>query len=91
MKGFVVRTKYQLCQSCSLPLDSDSYGTNADGSKNTDYCKYCFDNGKFTQNCTMDEVIDLCVPYVMSITPGLSEETARTQLGKLFPTLKRWK
>jgi len=39
----------------------------------------------------MDEVIDVCVPYVMSITSGLSEEAARTQLGKLFPTLKRWK
>ena len=89
MKGFVVKTK--LCQSCSLPLDPDGLGTNADGSKNADYCKYCYDNGEFTQNCTMDEVIDVCVPYVVSISPGLSEETARTQLRKLFPTLKRWK
>ena len=39
----------------------------------------------------MDEVIDLCVPYVVSISPSLNEDTARTQLGKLFPTLKRWK
>ena len=23
------------------------YGTNADGSKNEDYCKYCFENGKY--------------------------------------------
>lgn len=73
-----------------MPLDADSYGTNADGSKNTDYCKYCYDNGEFTQDCTMDEVIELCVPYLVSTTPGLSEETARAQMEELFPTLKRW-
>jgi len=84
-----VKTKY--CQSCSLPLDADSYGTNANGSQNTDYCKYCYDKGQFTQDCTMDEVIELCVPYTVSANPGMSEEAARAQLNQLFPTLKRWK
>ena len=72
-------------------MDADSFGTNADGSRNTDYCKYCFENGEFTQDCTMDEVIDVCVPYIVATIPNLDEQTARTQLNKLFPTLKRWK
>ena len=83
--------KTKFCQSCSLPLDEDSLGTNADGSRNTDYCKYCYENGEFTQDCTMEEVIDVCVPYVVATIPNMTEETARTQLTKLFPTLKRWK
>ena len=37
-----------ICQSCAMPLYSDDvYGTNADGSKNEDYCKYCYVDGKF--------------------------------------------
>ncbi|MHC1724118.1 MAG: zinc ribbon domain-containing protein [Aminipila sp.] len=35
-------------------------GTNTDGSKNTSYCSYCYENGAFISNCTMDEMIDSC-------------------------------
>ena len=36
----------KLCQSCSYPLTNDEdFGTNADGSKNEDYCKHCYVNG----------------------------------------------
>lgn len=30
------------CQSCGMPLNSENLGTNADGSKNEDYCMYCY-------------------------------------------------
>ncbi|MBU4293030.1 MAG: zinc ribbon domain-containing protein [Actinobacteria bacterium] len=31
------------CQSCSMPMmKPEDFGTNADGSKNEEYCTYCF-------------------------------------------------
>ena len=39
----------RFCQSCGMPLaDVNDIGTNADGSRNEDYCKYCYENGQFT-------------------------------------------
>lgn len=31
-----------ICQSCRMPMDREElFGTNADGSKNADYCMHC--------------------------------------------------
>jgi hypothetical protein len=31
------------CQSCGMPLSKgEDFGTNAGGSKNDDYCVYCY-------------------------------------------------
>ena len=47
----------QFCQSCGMPMDTpELFGTNADGSKNEDYCTYCFKDGKFTQDVTMEKI-----------------------------------
>ena len=42
---------YKNCQSCSMPLKKNPKGgaTNKDGSMNTMYCSYCFEDGKFLQ------------------------------------------
>ena len=32
----------KFCQSCGMPLTEEVLGTNADGSKNEDYCMYCY-------------------------------------------------
>ncbi len=32
----------KFCQSCGMPLVEEILGTNADGSKNEDYCVYCY-------------------------------------------------
>ena len=63
----------KFCQSCGMPLTDNVLGTNADGSKNEDYCMYCYKDGKFLQDCTMDEMIehtilrggDLCTFRIM--------------------------
>jgi hypothetical protein len=47
----------KFCQSCGMPLNDHVLGTNADGSKNEDYCMYCYKDGKFLQDCTMEEMI----------------------------------
>ena len=80
------------CQSCGMPMGAtdEMYGTNANGGKNGDYCKYCFENGAFVQDCTMGEMIEFCVPHMASANSGMSEDEARKMMRKFFPTLKRW-
>lgn len=80
------------CQSCAMPMESaDLFGTNVDGSKNEDYCHYCFVNGAFTKEATMEEMIETCVPFVSKGDPYPDEETARKAMQEYFPQLKRWK
>ncbi len=84
--------KQNYCQCCAMPMgDAELYGTNSDGTKNEDYCKYCYVDGQFTSNISMDEMIEFCVPHMVSANPGMSEEKARGMMKEFFPTLKRWK
>lgn len=81
------------CQSCGLPMGAtdEMYGTESDGSKSSDYCKYCYENGQFTTNSSMDEMIETCVPHMAFANTGMSEDEARNMMKEWFPTLKRWK
>ena len=83
----------QFCQCCGMPMGetNEMYGSNADGSTNEDYCSYCYENGAFTFQGTMEEMIETCVPHMVSANPGMSEEEARSGMMEWFPTLKRWK
>lgn len=86
----------QLCQSCGMPLTSiEDCGTNADGSPNFDYCKYCYAEGKFLQECTMDEMIENCSQYVDEVNKQMPKPLTRDEYKKMmygfFPMLKRWK
>lgn len=85
----------KFCQSCGMPLNaSEDFGTNADQSKNDEYCTYCFKNGKFTEDITMDEMIEHCVQYLDDFNKDteqkLTKEQAVSQMKEYFPTLKRW-
>lgn len=81
------------CECCGMPMGGtdELYGTNADGRKSKDYCKYCYENGAFTSDCTMDEMIEFCVPHMVEGNTGMTQETARNMMKEFFPTLKRWK
>lgn len=80
-----------ICQSCAMPLSDNYYGTNADGSKNREYCKYCFENGRFLGEQTLEEKIESNIKFWVDKGNGITEEIARQKLSELFPTLKRWK
>jgi hypothetical protein len=71
------------------PTD-EHYGTETDGSKSKDYCKYCYENGVFTAECTMQEMIDFCVQPMVENVPGMTEAQARAIMNEHFPQLKRW-
>ena len=85
----------KFCQSCGMPLTEELLGTNADGSKNEEYCIYCYKDGKFLQNFTMDEMIEHCAQFVGEVNKGLPQPITREeyigQMKMYFPHLKRWR
>ena len=91
---FVKDGKYLnlFCQSCGMPLQNEAdYGTEAGGARSEEYCTYCYQNGGFTADCTMDEMIDFCIRFEQQQNPGLDAEDARRAMRAWYPTLKRWK
>lgn len=85
----------KFCQSCGMPLTNEILGTNADGTPNDDYCIYCYKEGKFTQDMTMEQMIDHCARFTEEINrqsgQNLSKEQAKEMMRQFFPNLKRWK
>lgn len=82
----------KFCQSCSMPMGNtdDLYGTEIDGEKNTDYCSYCYENGQFTTSYSMEEMIDFCIPHMVTHNKEMSKEQAKDMMMQFFPKLKRW-
>lgn len=80
----------EYCQSCGMPMTDELYGKNKDGSKSEDYCKYCYENGEFTQDFTMEEMIEFCIPLTVENT-DMDEQSVTVMLNKFIPQLKRWK
>ena len=80
----------QICQSCGMPMEkSEDFGTNADESRNEDYCCYCFKKGDFTNpNLTMEQMIDKLVGF--SDKMQMSQAQAKEMAQKVIPKLKRW-
>jgi len=81
------------CQSCGMPLSEESmYGKNADGTKNEDYCCYCYPNGVFASpNETLEEMIESCAPFLVEDGTCTDLDSAKKLLQEHLPTLKRWK
>lgn len=81
------------CQCCGMPMGEtdEMYGTEKDGSISKDYCKYCYDKGEFLADCTMEEMIEFCIPPVLEANPEMTAEKARSMMQEWFPNLKRWK
>ena len=79
----------KFCQSCAMPMSDEHFGTENDGSKSEDYCSYCYQDGEFTTDSSMEEMIDYSAPKAAEAT-GMSEEAARKMCEDMFPHLKRW-
>ncbi len=84
------------CQSCAMPLtEPNLLGTNQDQTKNEEYCIYCFKDGSFTQEMTMDEMIHHCAQFIDEFNKNaeqkMTKDEAIAQMKAYFPQLKRWK
>ena len=95
---FVKDGKYLnlFCQSCGMPMQStEQFGTNQDGSASQDYCCYCYKEGAFVQDCTMEGMIEHCAQFLDEFNGACdtqyTKEEAIAEMKKHFPTLKRWK
>lgn len=81
-----------LCQSCGMPLSSlEELGKNADGSASFDFCRYCWDNGQFTGSPSLEEMVEFCIPLELKAGVYPNADTARQEMLRYFPLLKRWK
>lgn len=89
-------TEMKICQSCGMPLQCAGHiGTEKDGLPNEDYCIFCYKEGAFVCECTMEELIEQCAPFHEQIRHedgrSYTREEAVTFMQELFPKLKRWK
>jgi hypothetical protein len=80
-----------ICQSCGMPMPTgDLFGTETGGSKTSEYCSYCYQEGAFVGDTeTLEAMVEVCVPFM--VKEGMPEEQARKLLNEQLPHLKRWK
>ena len=83
--------KGPFCQSCGMPLSKDAGGggTNADGSKNPEYCSNCYQKGAFVEpNITLEQMQE-------KVMGRMKEMHFPKFVGRYFvkdiANLKRWK
>ncbi len=89
-----MNNEQKFCQSCGMPLTNEILGTNADGSKNEEYCLYCFKDGAFTGDFTMEQMVEFCSQFVEQYNKdarqNLTSEEYKNVLRQYYPHLKRW-
>ena len=86
----------RICQSCGMNMDKiEDFGTNADRTPHDDYCVYCFKDGVFTNNFTMEEMVENNLKYLEEYNrengTQYDEESARKDLTEFLHMLKRWR
>jgi hypothetical protein len=82
----------KVCQSCGYSMQKkEEFGTNEDGSGNKEFCKFCFEEGKFKdEGITMEEKISSLVKMGVE-KMDMTEEKAKEMANRIIPTLNRWK
>ena len=74
-----------------MPLGEGFFGTEADGSAAKEWCKFCYQNGVFTDTTlTMDRMIEQSVKH-MTKKLNMSDEQASVMSHAVIPQLKRWR
>jgi hypothetical protein len=67
----------------------EDFGINADGSRNDEFCRFCFHGGAFADPAiTLQQMIDKCASMMrdMAIPDEQIEQTKA-----FIPLLKRWR
>jgi hypothetical protein len=86
------RPQGPFCQSCGMPLASqEDLGTEVDGTRSDDYCRYCFQAGGFTDpDITRHAMAEKCA-RLMAQQGVMPEGPAQVLMMETLPTLKRWR
>ena len=78
-----------ICQCCGMPLTEDSMiSREPDRSFNEDYCKWCYEDGKFVYT-TKDSILDFLIDHVPN-TDDIPDEERRSQFDGFLSQLKHW-
>mgnify|MGYP000642761481 CR=1 FL=1 len=81
----------KMCQSCGMPHSKDpgGGGTNADGTRNANYCSYCYQDGAFTQpDFDVAQMQAFCIEMMQK--QGMWKPMAWL-LTRGLPRLDRWR
>ena len=79
-----------ICQSCGMPLDTEAVkGTEKNGLKSNEYCKYCYKDGAF-KNPKMN-LEDMQNNVKNQMKKLELHEYAIQKAVNILPALKRWK
>lgn len=74
-------------------VKSSDKGTESDGRKSEEYGAFCYQHGQFTQDISIEELIEHNLQNLDSWNREnglqLTEQEARAELQKFLPTLKR--
>ena len=77
-----------ICQCCGMPLESEMFSREKDGTPNSSYCKWCYAGGQYMYS-SMDDLIEVCVKNMAGEEHPESE--VRAYLKEMLPQLDYWK
>lgn len=85
-----------ICQSCAMPLqEPEDLGTESDGGVTSEYCAHCYQEGTFTHDRSIDEMLESNLKFLHEFNKKqgteFSEDEARVVLRQHLAALTRWK
>jgi len=79
-----------ICQCCGMPLDGiDVVSRNKDGSFNEEYCKWCYEDGKFVY-ATKEDLLKFMLENMPNYA-NQPEDVRRAQIDHHLSQLKHWR
>ena len=51
---------------------------------------YCFKDGEFTSDMSMEEMMNFCIDKMVEVHPEIDKKEASSMMMEVFPKLKRW-
>lgn len=76
-----------------MPLAKDEdFGREVDGSLSQKYCRFCYQNGRFTNpDLTMEGMVEMAAKGWAEMDPNVTYDQARDQMQQILPYLERWR
>lgn len=85
-----MQKKYRNCQSCGTSIvKSKKRGTEKDGKRARKYCYHCYENGKFLQDISCDEMKENFFVF-LTVDRNYPKFFAKLRVKNLHK-LERWK
>ena len=77
-----------VCQCCGMPLEDSNISREPDGTFNEEYCKWCYDDGKFVY-ASLEELLKFLESHMSNET--WPPEQVRAYFETQLPKLNHWK